>query len=127
MAKIKKTIDSENKITIYSVSGEFLFDQIIDLVKQYYLEELTLNVIFDLTNADMSAITTDEMERIVEFSKEYAHLREGGKTAFITSGDLGFGLSRMYSAYAEVKGHPIAQRSFRNFDEAMTWIKEENR
>ena len=107
--------------TIYTVSGEFLFDQIIDLVKRYYLEELTLNIIFDLTNADMSAITAGEMERIVEFSKEYTHLREGGKTAFITSNDLGYGLSRMYAAYAEVKGHPIVQRSFRIIDEAMTW------
>ena len=124
MTEIKKIKDEENKITIYTVSGKFLFDQIIDLIKKFYIDELTLNVIFDLTNADMSAITAGEIERIVEISSKYAHLREGGKTAFISSSDLSYGLTRMYEVFAEIKNHPVTQGAFKNLDDAISWIIE---
>ncbi len=124
MTKIQKTIDKENQITIFTVSGEFFFDQIVDVVKQFYLSEFTLNIIFDLNKADMSALTAGQMEEIVKGAKEYAHLREGGKTALIMSRDLNYGIARMFETYCEIKGHPIAYNVFKNIDEAMTWIVE---
>lgn len=127
MADIQKTINKEDGITTFTVSGEFLYDQIIDVVKQFYLSEFTLHIVFDLTNADMSAITADQMENIVSVAKRYAHLREGGKTAFVMSSELGYGLARMYEAYSQVRDHPIAHHVFRNMEEAMSWMMEKDR
>ena len=38
--------------------------------------------------------------------------------------DTGYGLSRMYQAYADIEDIPIEYRAFHSFDDAMNWLKE---
>ena len=123
MSHIKKTINREKNLTVITVNGELTFDQIIDVLDQFYASEYTLYLLWDLTNADTSSLTTVQVDMIVDHAKEYAHLRKGGKAAFVLSRDVDFGLARMYEQLSEAKQHPILHGVFRSLDEAMNWLE----
>ena len=50
-------------------------------------------------------------------------MRKGGKSAFVFSKDVEFGLGRMFEALSEGKeGMPVEYRSFRDINEAREWL-----
>lgn len=124
MVQINKTLEREKDLTIISVSGLFSIDQIIAVVDQYYASEITQNLIYDLSRADMSSLKAHDFKRIISHARQYMHLRKGGKTAFVLGSDLDFGLARMYETYSELKNHPIPQAVFKSLDQAMHWLEK---
>ena len=124
MAQIKKIINKEKNLTIFTVSGEFLLDQIIDRIEELYTSDFTLNLLWDLSHANTTAITRDQIEKIIALIKKYAHLREGGKSAYVMSSELGYGIARMFEIMSEMENLPVSQYAFKNFNEAMGWLEE---
>ncbi len=92
-------------------------------MEDFYKHGGTPNLLWDFTDADLFGITQKEMEQIITFAKSNAALDENGKTAFVVSQDLSFGLSRMYETQTEIWGHPIPQRDFRDMDKAISWLE----
>ena len=123
MAQIQKKIMKDKNLTIIEVTGKVASKEIIDTMKEMYASEFSLNLLWDLSRSDLSKITADQIRRIVDAAKQYAHLREGGKTALFTTVPVGFGIARMYEILAEANQHPIPNRVFRSFDEAMEWLE----
>ena len=123
MAEIEKVVYREKNLTIISAFGDFLFDQIIEVVDQFYASETTFNLLWDLSQADVSTTTKYEIEQIIEHSKKYAHLRAGGKTVFVMSNDLNFGLARMFEILSEIKKLPLSIHVFRKMEEALRWLE----
>ena len=123
MAQIqKKTIKNKN-LTILKVTGKVASNEIIKAFKEFYESEPTLNLLWDLSQGDLSDLTSDQLRKIISAAKKYANLREGGKTALYTTVPLGFGIARMYEMLAEANQLPIPNRVFRSFDEAMAWLE----
>jgi hypothetical protein len=122
MAQIQKILQKEKDLTIFIITGELEYEEIIDMVDQTYSSEITLNILMDLSSADTKSLTSEQIERIGKHSKKYSHLRIGGKTAYIVSKDIDFGLARMYQIHTELNGHHEAHGVFRNMDEAMAWL-----
>jgi len=120
MIEIKK----EDDITILILSGEFFPHEMAEEIKTFYQSKLTLHIIFDLRESDMSKISSEDMEEILEISGKSAHLRKGGKTAFIISENLGFDLTGMYETYSRIRNLPITVSAFKSMEEAKLWIAE---
>ena len=123
MAEIEKKIISNEEITVLRVTGKMAAEQIIDELTRFYEEEFTNNLIWDFSNAEGKDLSSNDLHKIVTHSKEYGYLRKNGKTAFVISTSLGFGLSRMYDSLARVADHPVNYAVFRSYDEAVAWIK----
>lgn len=123
MAEIEKEIIGDRAVTVFKVKGKMLFDQIIDEITQFYNNGLTQNTIWDFTGADGRHITSDEIQKIASHAKDFGHRRENGKTAFIISSSLAYGLGRMYDSLAQVFNHPVKHGVFRNFDDAISWVQ----
>ena len=124
MAQIERVINKEENLTVFNISGDFGFEEIIDLVDLTYSSEITLNILMDLSCANTASLTTEQIERIGNHSRKYSHLRIGGKTAYIVTKDIDFGLARMYQIHTEIKGHHETHGVFRTLEEAMDWLKE---
>ena len=82
-----------------------------------------MNILWDLSGSDLSELTSDHLRQIISVAKQYAHLRERGKTALYATVPLGFGIARMYEILAEANQVPIPNRVFRSIDEAMAWLE----
>lgn len=122
MAEIEKEIMGDRGITIFKVKGKMFFDQIIDEITRFYEKDVTRYAVWDFSGADGRDITADEVQKIASHSKEFGHLRSNGKTAFIMTTSLGYGLGRMYDSIAQVIEHPVNHGVFRNYNDAISWI-----
>ena len=122
MAKIDKEITGDKKITVLRVTGEIAVDQIIDELTRFYAEEYTTNLIWDFSGAEGKVLSSNDMHKIIDHAKGFAHLRNNGKTAIVISSSLGYGLGRMYDTLAQVADHPIKHHVFKSYDEAVEWI-----
>lgn len=125
MADIKREVFADKKVTVLRVTGNITSDQIIDELTRFYNEEFTNNVIWDFTNAESKKLSSNDLQKILSHTKEFGHLRDNGKTAFVISSSLGYGMGRMYDSLAQVIDHPVKHGVFRSYDEAISWIEEE--
>jgi hypothetical protein len=122
MSHINITVDPERDLTIHTVNGILLPTALHSGFIDFYNGSPTKYLLWDLTNADMCQIKGEDIKHIVKSTKEYAHLRPNGKTAWVATRDLNFGLSRQYSVLGEVFEHPIKIASFRDYDSAIDWL-----
>ena len=122
MASIESLHSREKRLTVYKVKGLLSAEEMISAIKTFYTEYMTFNVLLDLTEADLSIISTDEIIQIVREIRTYADARSGGKTALVFSRGLEYGLGRMSEAFYEMENIPIKIRSFRSLEEAEAWL-----
>jgi len=120
---IRKHVDRAANVTTYECEGKLSVPEITEAVQALYEGVPTSNILWDLSSADTSELRTDDIQGIASFVKRRAHSRVGGKTAIVAGGDLSFGLSRIYEAYAAMEGQQSEVRTFRSVDEAKQWLK----
>ena len=124
MAQIERILKKEEDFTIFNITGDLGFEEIIDLVDFTYSSEITLNILIDLTCADTKSLTSEQVANLSNHSKKYSHLRIGGKIAYIVNNDVNYGLAHMYQIHTELKEHHEAHGVFRSLEEAMIWLNE---
>ena len=122
MASIESLHDREKSLTFHKVKGLLSAGEFISTSKAFYAENITLNILWDFTEVDLSKISTDELRQIVREIRIYADARKGGKTALVFSSDLGYGLGRMVETFSEIENMPFELRSFRSLEKAEEWL-----
>lgn len=93
-----------------------------DCLARYYGGEVTSHTLWDATEIDVSTSNTDEMRELAQHVRKIADTRVGGKTAIVTSDDLGYGMSRMLEAFYEMAQVPFEIQVFRTIAEAKKWL-----
>jgi hypothetical protein len=78
--------------------------------------------LWNLNDADLSGLRTDEISLIARQTKEVWNTHKGGKTAFVLESPLGYGVGRMLEAYMEIENVPFSFRTFYTIDEASRWL-----
>ena len=119
---IQDILDKSRQLTIHICSGIVSSEELLDAVKVLYDTGLTPNHLWDMTGADMSAITVETMRKIAELAKSRSSSVVGGRTVLVSSSSLTFGLSRMYEAFAESAGLKSEVRAFSTREEAEKWL-----
>lgn len=112
-------------LTTFKVRGVLIFDAVMAAVKSFYEGEPTANVLWDLVDTSEIRITSDQLQKIVDFQPRYDGKRPSGKTAFVANKDLQFGLSRVFQAHSRIKDAPYPVGVFRSTQEAIDWIAKD--
>lgn len=120
MAEIKTSIDSQLDLTVHVVIGDLTTKEILDKLEIYYQGSPTKRIIWDLSKATWASITSDDLRRTVTVAKKYS--RKGGKTAWVFSKDVDFGIGRMLEVFGEFEKYDYVFSSFRNMEEAKKWL-----
>jgi len=115
------TIEHQDNITIVKVSGKVTFDDIADTIRTRY-HEVKRHLIWDFTDGDATGISSDDFRMVLRLVKEHRPYYEDSKTAYISPFDINFGMTRMFSAYAEVTNMPYPYKAFHSFEEAAEWL-----
>ena len=78
------------------------------------------HAIWDFRNC-VAHISGDEMQKIINYVQGFRKGPGGGKVALVVSGDLEYGLARMYDLLSE---YQIDRELmvFKDYDEALRWI-----
>jgi hypothetical protein len=118
---IDKT-EISKKLTVHTCTGKISTEEIKDTVKALYDGDPTPNHLWDMTEADVFQIESDELRQLAQFAKKYAPTRVGGKTAIVASTEFAFGLGRMYEIFANSAGQNVDIKVFQSILEAESWL-----
>ena len=122
MDAIEIKFDLTEDFTKFKVVGKINAKGIHEWIAGHYAGTVTLRHLWDLTQADLSDISTDDIAAYVQLTKKFADKRQGGKSAFVCHNPLEFGLCRMGGAYSEIEKIPIEYQTFRSLDQARKWL-----
>jgi hypothetical protein len=115
------TVEQVHDVTIVHISGKLTCEEAIDTIKNHY-HMVTHHIIWDFTDGDATPITPDQCRRIISTANEYRPFKEGGKTAYVSTEDGTYGMTRMFSVLAELSDIPYPYKAFRDFEEAVEWL-----
>ena len=122
MGSINAITDKTQNLTIVTATGQLTADDLINWVRHYYAGNVTRFILWDLTRANLSAISFEEVAAHAKSFNRLADSRPGGRSAFVFGSDLEYGLGRMCQALSEIENVPIEFQTFRDIDEARQWL-----
>lgn len=119
---IETTYDFTQDLTLFKVVGKMRAVDFYDCLDSYYARGVTPLTLWDLTKADLSTITTDEISAFAQYGRNLAEACKGGKTAAVFDTLHDFGLGRMFETQLEIVGLPIEMHVCLSLDEAKQWL-----
>ena len=123
MARIQSFTLEQMNLTLHRVRGELHIDELRRTAKRFYDQAVTLNVLWDFAGADLARIPSDDLNAIITEVRTYTHSRTGGRTAFVVSAEVNFGLGRMVEMLSATMDMPFEFRSFRSLEQAAGWLE----
>jgi len=123
--EIRSTIMKDKNLRTHTVSGVLAVDQLLKHLRGIYASpdfQSDMDVLWDLRDADFSAISSADVESVRDLVKDHWGLSGKSKAALIVSGDQDFGMSRMY----EILMDQVTENKvmvFRDRKEAYKWIE----
>ena len=118
-------IKIEDDLLIVTVTGNLSSDEIISVVKEYYPTGKIKNAIWDMLEGSAVTIKQQGFRDIAKAAKKSTAngFRQGGKTVYVGSKSVEYGICRMYTAIAEMTGVSVEYNVFRTLDEARAWLR----
>lgn len=116
-------INRSKGLTIFTVTGEVVFDELIHAIEKYIKTGPTPFEIYDFRNGTGESFTSEQIDRLIERGKDFVESSPGGsKTALVVSKDIDYGLSKVYQALGEIGKIPWETEVFRSMDKAYQWL-----
>ena len=122
---ITSKIFPHDNLTVYTGEGEISYSEAREKMNRYFRSihpGTTRNILWDLRNANVAALTASQVTDLADLSVSYSELREGGKTAIVVSDDLNFGVAREFEGQSMSLSREFVV--FRDIDKAYKWIEE---
>lgn len=116
--------DNEN-FTRLNVFGHVLEEDMHEALEEFYHNQPTKLLLYDMAYAQVWHITPDMVLRFVQRAVKLGVNRPGGRTAVIAPEDLVFDLGMLSQAFHDLETRNIALRIFRTEDEALVWLTHE--
>ena len=122
---IESSYEKEGNIRLHVVTGQVeAKDFLTELGNVYSSKDVPVhaNVFWDLTEADVSKITRDEIRQLATFVKSAWKTQPGLKAAFVVDSELAFGMTRMYEQLLNLFDQDNI-KIFKSSDEAWDWMR----
>jgi hypothetical protein len=122
MKQIEMLIDSEKEILILTVTGNPDADDYKEVIQEALDKHPQKHIVWDHTEADLSNLSSNDLEEIMRFVINHPNTRVMEKIAMILPSDLSYGLGRMFEIFGELQGKPWDIQPFRSSAAAFQWI-----
>lgn len=107
MENIQTVYNRTDDLTTFKVVGKMIVPDFYDCLADYYEGSVTRFALWDLVEADFSAVDTVEISDLAEYAGLLAEVCKGGKTVIVSAGSCEFGLGRMFETYLEMAVWPF--------------------
>ncbi len=120
---IEIEIDQDRGLTIFTVSGDFTGEQVMQVIQEFYDGDPTDRVLWDLSTASFEHISGTVPQQLAGVSQQHIGPdRKGGMTALVFASDVGFGLGRMFETFRSLQGSDVTYGTFRSRKKALAWL-----
>jgi hypothetical protein len=122
----EKIVYEDKKLTAITVTWKADFDELMIVLKNFFDDNKTENLLLDLSDSFLNDITYDHVVDLCKYAayRDNGRSRINGKTALVNSSDLQFEISSMFKAYFEMENSNINVSVFRSLEEALSWLEE---
>lgn len=121
---ISTTIDVQHGVIIRNLTGEPSIREALAEMDEDFQRpgfRAGMNTLWDLSLASVGHLTTEEVRQMASGIAERMGGRGTGfKSAIVVPEDLGYGMMRMFGAFAD--DLPIRRKIFRSYSEAWAWL-----
>lgn len=123
----EKIVNENSQLTTITVAWKAEFSELMSVLKNFFDDNTTDNLLIDLRNSALDNITPDHVINLCKYAKSRANGsgRVNGKTALVGSSDLQFGIGRMFETYSEIEESSIKVSVFRSMEKALSWLEED--
>ena len=122
---IERHTEPSGWLTILTATGELRPETFIRAVKTFADDPPAKKILWDFREAyPAESFTLDDMKRIAALVKATIGSQADGKTAYVATSDLAFGVSRMYQAHLQMTNTNRETKVFRSMEEALRWLEE---
>lgn len=121
MAKIEISIDYDQDMTVFKITGILNAGELLESTKRYNAGKVTKLVLVDFTDATWTGLSAAELRKNTARAITYSN--KDGKSAFVFSSDADFGIGRMVETFAAIEKSENRFHMFRSFDEANHWLR----
>ncbi len=110
---------------LFKFVGEFTMAEYSGAMKAFMDSDVFrpgMNTLWDLQELTVESVTTDVVKTVADYMEAFAPQHEGltWKVALVVGADVVYGVSRMFTAYAE--SAPNQVMVFRSMDDAEAWL-----
>jgi hypothetical protein len=120
------SVDRARRLVTLTASGVLTTEEVLASQRQVRADphfDPSFSLLADYRSATISDIDAVQMQEIAA----NVPLGSRSRRAYVVSGDLNFGMLRMFEAFAEMAQRGGAARAFRDMDEALRWLHESDR
>ncbi len=118
---IQQRLDSERDLTVFTVSGPLLFEELRSTLESAYAEpDYATRSLFDMRDCEPGGLSAAQIESLAGLIGTRRPERAPSHWAIVTRHKVHFGLSRMFETYAS--SLPVEIRVFHDLEEALDWL-----
>jgi hypothetical protein len=123
----EKIVNEIKQLTTITVTWRADFDELMSVLKIFFDDNHTENLLLDLRESPLDSITHDHIRNLCEYAKYRANgeRRVNGKTALVGSSDLQFEVGVIFKKYSEMIDSAIKFSVFRSIEQALSWLEED--
>ncbi|PKK89149.1 MAG: hypothetical protein CVV64_15700 [Candidatus Wallbacteria bacterium HGW-Wallbacteria-1] len=119
---ITSIFNPDTNTVIHQAFGDISSEDIKCALTNFYTENPMRHSLWDLRNARLDRLTSEEVAILATFVNAISKDRKGFRTAWVAPEDLKFGLCRMSQ---HMSGDTLFEkRVFRTMDDALIWIQK---
>lgn len=119
---IQRRTDQAKRLTTMTATGELSANEIMEVVGAFKDNLPALHILWDFREAYLTESFESEFTKgIAKLAKPTVGLRRDGKTAYVASSALVFGMCRMFTTQLGLEGALHSIMVFRELNEALKW------
>ena len=122
---IKTIKDGKQDLTVHEATGLISEADMYEAQQKFFKKDPTTLLLWDMSEADVSLLTSDFLRKIVQKAGQLGVLRQRGRTAVVAPEDLQFGLARMSGVFSEMESASYSFCPFRTREEALQWLRSD--
>ncbi len=109
-------------LTVVRTSGNITTDDLSEWAVRFRMGAVTESVLWDITRADISKLSADEICTDEQKTVDCTDLRNVSKVAIVSVNGFEYGLAELLSAFCGDDDMPFEVQVFKSFDEAIKWL-----
>jgi hypothetical protein len=115
------SVEQLDDIMVFRAIGTMTFEELVETIETCY-PLVTRHILWDFRDCDLTGISSNQFMMLPSIATSFMVNREGGKSAYVGSDTINYGLLTMYVVIAEVQGMTFRYNVFRTFEAALEWL-----
>jgi hypothetical protein len=116
------SVEQLGEIMFFRAIGTLSYDELVETIEACY-PLVTRHILWDLRDCDLTGISSNQFMMLPAIATSSMVNRKDGKSAYVGTDTVGYGLLSSYVVTAKVQGITYSYNVFRTLEAAMEWLQ----